>query len=129
MFVTILSPHLHGARTMHEDTMARDEGVVIEWAPFRLRDGVTDAELMEASAAIQRDFLEARPGFVRRELVRSGDGLWADVVYWTDLAAARDAMDAAASSTTCSRYFHLMVGASGAPDPGDGVTHLRLVRP
>ena len=113
---------------MHETMMTHDEGVVIEWAPFRLRDGVTDAQLLEASAAIQRDFLEGRPGFVRRELVRGSDGLWADVVYWIDLAAARDAMEAAASSPTCSRYFRLMIGASGAPDPGEGVMHLRLVR-
>ena len=45
---------------MHETMMIHDEGVVIEWAPFRLRVGVTDAQLLEASAAIRRDFLEER---------------------------------------------------------------------
>jgi len=55
---------------MHEGKAMAGEGAVIEWAPFRLREGVTESELLEASNAIQRNFLDGRPGFLRRELAR-----------------------------------------------------------
>lgn len=113
---------MHGARAV------TGEDMVIEWAPFRLREGVTDAELLEASAAIQRDFLDRQPGFLRRELARSDDGIWSDVVHWSDAAAARAAMDTAASSPACHRYFHLMAGANGGMDPGEGLVLLHRVR-
>ena len=101
---------------------------VIELAPFRLRDGVTDVELLEAAAAIQRDFLDRQPGFLRRELARGEDGTWTDVVHWSDAGAAHAAMHAAANSPACHRYFHLMVGANGTADPGEGVVLLHRVR-
>jgi hypothetical protein len=113
---------------MHEGKAMAGEGAVIEWAPFRLREGVTESELLEASNAIQRNFLDGRPGFLRRELARSDDGLWSDVVQWSDAAAAAAAMEAAGSSETCHRYFHLMTGSNGNADPGEGVILMRLVR-
>ena len=113
---------------MHEGTVVSGEGMVIEWAPFRLRDGATEAELLDASSAIQRDFLDRQPGFVRRELARAEDGLWTDVVHWTDGEAARAAVQAAASSPVCHTYFGLMAGANGGADPGEGLVLLRRVR-
>ena len=113
---------------MHDDRVVSGEGAVIEWAPFRLRDGVSEAELLEASNAIQSGFLDGRPGFVRRELARSEDGLWTDVVHWSDHASAQAAMAAAAESPACSTYFHLMAGANDAADPGEGLVLMRLVR-
>lgn len=113
---------------MHGTGAVTGEGMVIEWAPFRLRDDVTEAELLEASGVIQRDFLDRQPGFLRRELARSDDGIWSDVVHWSDAGAARAAMDAAASSPACHRYFHLMAGANGGADPGEGLVLLRRVR-
>ena len=104
------------------------ESVMIEWAPFRLRDGVTERELLEASGAIQREFLDRQPGFVRRELARTDDGLWSDVVHWSDGTAAHAAVAAAASSPVCHDYFHLMAGANGGADPGEGLVLMRRVR-
>ena len=113
---------------MHEDREAPGRGVVIEWAPFRLRDGVTEAELLAASDAIQREFLGRQPGFVRRELARGTGGLWADVVHWADGAAAEAAMATAATSPVCRTYFGLMVGAHGGAHPAEGLLHLGCVR-
>ena len=113
---------------MHNGGESPGGGVVIEWAPFRLRDGVTEAELLEASEAIQREFLGRQPGFVRRELARGADGLWADVVHWADGGAAEAAMAAAATSLACRTYFELMVGANGGADPGEGLLHMQRVR-
>ena len=103
-------------------------GVVIEWAPFRLRAGVTEAQLLEASEAIQREFLSGQPGFLHRELARGPDGVWADVVHWADGAAAEAAMATAATSLACRAYFELIVGANGGADPGEGLLLMQRVR-
>ena len=112
---------------MHDGSEAPRGGVVIEWAPFRLREGVTEAQLLEASEAIQRAFLARQAGFLHRELARGADDLWADVVHWADGAAAEAAMKAAASSRACSTYFSLMTGANGGADPGEGLLLLQRV--
>ena len=113
---------------MRDDGEAPGGRLVIEWAPFRLRDGVTEAELLAASDAIQREFLNRQPGFVRRELTRGAGGLWADVVHWADGGAAEAAMAAAAGSPVCRTFFELMAGAHGGADPAEGLLHLERVR-
>ena len=101
------------------------EGFVIEWAPFRLAAGATEAELLAASAELQAGFLGRQPGFVRRELLR-GDGGWADLVYWTDRAAADRAMQAVAGSAACQRYFALLADVGAATSTGP-VAHFACV--
>jgi hypothetical protein len=101
--------------------------MTIELAPFRLADGVTEAELLEASEALQRDFLAGQDGFVRRELLRGKDGSWCDLVYWRDAASAERIMSAVAGSAVCHRYFNLMAGADAA-DPAAGVQHFVVKR-
>ena len=103
-------------------------GETIEVAPFRLRDGVTEARLLEASEAIQRDFLARQPGFLRRDLARAADGRWADVVYWADEPSAHAAMARAGESAACRAYFACMVGVDGGEDPGAGLLVLRRMR-
>lgn len=99
----------------------------IELAPFQVAPGVTEAELLEASEALQRDFLSHQDGFVRRELLRAKDGSWCDLVYWRDAASAERIMSVVAESTACHQYFSLMVGAD-PNDPAAGVQHFALKR-
>ncbi len=103
------------------------QAAVVEWAPFRLKAGVTEQDLLVASEGLQEDFLARQPGFVRRELLRAGDGWWVDLVYWADAESALGVLAAAAASPVCHRYFALMEGAEHA-DPGAGVTHLVVKR-
>ncbi|OQW56116.1 MAG: hypothetical protein A4S17_14005 [Proteobacteria bacterium HN_bin10] len=99
---------------------------VIEWAPFKLKAGVSEEALLRASQQLQREFLDRQAGFVSRRLLRSGDGSYVDMVVWASQEEAASAMEVAAQSTTCSAYFALM-GANHA-DPGAGVTHLRQLK-
>jgi hypothetical protein len=110
-----------------DDTQEMTAAMVVEWAPFRLRDGVTPDQVIEAADALQREFLDGRDGFLGRELLQGGDGQWADLVRWRDEAAAHAIMDDLATSPACQRYFGLMVGADPA-DPAAGVQHLRRIR-
>jgi hypothetical protein len=104
-----------------------DRDVVVEWAPFRLVEGVSERDLLAASETLQREFLARQRGFVRRELLRAADGQWSDLVHWEDERAAHDVFDAAMASPVCADYFKLMVMPEGG-DPAAGVLHLHRVR-
>lgn len=103
-------------------------GEFIEVAPFRLREGVPEARLLEASEAIQREFLARQPGFLRRDLARGADGRWADVVYWADEASVHEAMGRAGEHPACRAYFACMAGVDGGDDPGATLMLLRRLR-
>ena len=103
------------------------QGQTIEWAPFRMRAGVTEAELLEAASAIQGEFLEQQDGFVRRELLRGAGDTWCDLLYWRDAEAAQRAMEAAMQNPACARYFGMMQGVDHE-DPGAGLLHFEVRR-
>jgi hypothetical protein len=84
--------------------------LTLEWAPFTLAEGVDEAALLVASAALQTEFLSKQPGFVRRELLRGHDNQWVDVVYWSSRQPADEASRNAMNSPVCHRYFTFMVG-------------------
>lgn len=100
---------------------------VIEFAPFELATGSSEAELLDASEALQSDFLDRQDGFLKRELLRRDDRNWIDIVYWRDKEAVERAMKNAAESPACFRYFQLMVGADH-DQPGSGVLLLEQVK-
>jgi hypothetical protein len=112
---------------MNEPARREDRAVVVEWAPFRLVEGVGERELLAASDTLQRDFLAHQPGFVRRELLRGANGAWADLIHWSDEATANAALAAAGQSAVCQEYFKLILMPDGA-DPAAGVLHLTRVR-
>lgn len=105
----------------------KGDGPVVEWAPFRAAAGVGESDLLEAADALQRDFVAKQPGFVRRELLRAGDGEWVDLVVWEDEAAARGVMEAAAASEAFRALARLIAGGESM-GPEAGVRHLRRVR-
>jgi hypothetical protein len=100
---------------------------VIEWAPFRLKEGVEESALLAASEAMQHGFLSQQKGYVRRELVKTADGQWADVVYWDSPASIGQGMKAAMENPACLKYFELMAGVDHA-DPSMGVMHLSVMK-
>jgi hypothetical protein len=98
---------------------------IIEWAPFTLREGVSEAALTDASRLIQGEFLSRQEGFLYRQLVRESEGKYADIIWWSSLAAAEAAMAKAATSPACGGYFDLMY--VDPANPNDGIKHLHVV--
>jgi hypothetical protein len=92
---------------------------ILEWAPFRLMDGVDEAVLFQHSYQLQQDFLARQPGFVRRELIKGSERSYVDLVWWDSFASAQAAAKLAAESSACKAYFALMDANHG--DPADGV--------
>ena len=103
------------------------QDLVVEWAPFRLANGVTEDALLSASEVLQRDFLARQPGFVSRELLRGPAGQWVDLVHWENEAAANAVFAAVGDSPVCHEYFKLMDMPEGI-DPAAAVLHLHRVR-
>lgn len=62
----------------------------LELALFRSRQGVSQAEVLEASQQLSR-WLQRQSGFLYRSLSQQEDGLWVDVVYWQSLEQAQAA--------------------------------------
>jgi heme-degrading monooxygenase HmoA len=94
---------------------------IVETARIRLRPGASEAELIAASDRFQKAFLDAQPGFVRRELLRLDDREFLDLVHWRDRAAADAVMERAMDSEHCRAYFALM--EMGTAEVGEGVRH------
>ena len=88
---------------------------VLEWAPFRLREGVDETTLLRASERLQRDFLARQEGFLRRELIKGAEGSYVDLVWWESFAVSQAAMRRAASSPAHQAYLALTDGANGNP--------------
>jgi hypothetical protein len=99
---------------------------VVEWAPFRVRPGISDEQVLAASARLQEGFLRHQPGFIRRELLKGADRQWIDYVVWRDRSAADAAVQQAMQSPTCADYFGIMESADPI-NAGDGLTHFRLM--
>lgn len=94
---------------------------IVETARIRLRAGVSESDLVAASDRFQSAFLDAQPGFLRRELLRLDDREYLDLVHWTDQEAADAVMERAMTSNQCRAYFALM--ETGTADIGAGVRH------
>ena len=65
----------------------------IELVQFRLKSGV-DEEAFLAAVADTQKAITRLPGFLSRELLRSDDGLWVDLVHWRSEADALAAAEA-----------------------------------
>jgi hypothetical protein len=89
--------------------MSANEGrLFVEFAPFAPGAGVSEEDLIAASDAFQRDFLQHLPGFVRRETLKGVDGRWADLVYWASKEAADNAVAATTGNAACEAFFKLL---------------------
>ncbi len=99
---------------------------IIEWAPFSIKEGVTDQMLLEASQVLQQDFLNQQEGFIKRELLRKSAKEFVDVVYWRNKETAEKAVAKAANSPACFAYFQLMMQADHN-NPAQGIEHLELM--
>jgi len=100
---------------------------VIEFAPFTLADGVDNASLWAASDTLQAEFLSQQPGFVKRDLLKSADGKWVDVIYWESMESVEQAMQNAPGNPAALKYFQLM-SSSEQDDPSANMLLLSVAR-
>lgn len=80
---------------------------VVEIVLFRAKPGVSDSQILEASAALQREVARF-PAYVSRRLLKSEDGQWIDVVDWTSLAEAQKASQTILEQPVAQRFDALV---------------------
>lgn len=100
---------------------------IIEFAPFMLAEGVDEPTLLAASDALQAEFLARQKGFLKRDLLKTDDGKWADVLYWDSRESVEQAMQNALSHPAALGYFQLMAQA-GQDSPAVGMMLLRVAK-
>jgi hypothetical protein len=98
----------------------------LEFAPFNLKPGVTEQQVVEASDRIQAGFVAKQPGCLDRWLVREADGRYADIIWWASHEDAERAMAKVEQSETCAAYFALMQMETS--EAHEGVRHFTAVR-
>lgn len=98
---------------------------ILEWAPFTVKEGITEQQLLEASKALQTDFLEKQSGFIRRELLVQSNRSYIHMVLWENMESARGVMDKVKESEACSKYFGLMEEVDTA-QPEQDVLHYQM---
>ena len=81
---------------------------VIEIAKIRLAANVGEDELVAASDRFQKEFLSNQPGYLSRDLVRLGDGGYADIIRWERPEAAVAVLTKLSGSPACRDYFSIM---------------------
>lgn len=80
---------------------------IVELVLFRLNAGVADASFLEAADATA-GALHKLGGFIRRELLKSADGQWVDLVYWNSMAEAQHAADAIMHLPACRPFLGMI---------------------
>jgi len=81
-------------------------------APFRLKVGISEADLVRTSDDFEVQFVQKQEGTLRRILVRDGNGGFADIVFFADAAAIDRVIEAEQSSEVCAALFAIMDGDS-----------------
>jgi restriction endonuclease Mrr len=80
----------------------------IALAPFRLKPGVSENVLLSTSDDFEERFVQKQDGVLKRILVKSTDGGYADIVYFEDLAAIDRVVQAEQNSEICAAFFSIM---------------------
>jgi hypothetical protein len=89
------------------------KAMYIQLAPAQLKEGVDEAQLLEASEAFQKNFVSKQTGIVRRILVKAKHGGYADLVFFE----SKEAADRVAQAEVCSEHCLALFQLLQPPDP------------
>jgi len=76
-------------------------------ASGRLREGVSEEQLIAASDAFEEQFVHGQPGVLRRDIVRYDDGRYADIVLFRDAGAVQEVLAAEGNCAACDELMRL----------------------
>lgn len=66
---------------------------VLELVMFRLKEGTDTVQFITAAEELEQCLVRQIPGFVRRSLLCTEDGVsWTDLIYWQDMQSAAAAL-------------------------------------
>lgn len=77
-------------------------------APIKLAKGKNETDLILASDLFQKNFVNEQKGVLRRELVKTGEGEYIDIVQFRSAEDAQDVMKRELESEACHAFFEIM---------------------
>lgn len=80
----------------------------MEFATFRLKEGVTEARLVELSNQVESDFLSQQEELVLHFLIRGTDGIYADVAIASSQQKAEEYCQQWLSNKVALEYLELL---------------------
>ncbi|NLR76278.1 hypothetical protein [Leeia aquatica] len=80
----------------------------VEWSRFRLRPGVTEAQLMSAAQKVVDGLLRHQPGFQGHAVLRDGEGGYIDLLLADSEARAQALCGMWVSHPACADYLALL---------------------
>jgi heme-degrading monooxygenase HmoA len=64
------------ASAQHKSTLKKATMEYIEIAKFKLKEGVTDEQFIEAEKSVRKGLIKSQKGFIRREVSKDKDNFW-----------------------------------------------------
>ncbi|RFA39321.1 hypothetical protein CAL65_00410 [Alkalilimnicola ehrlichii] len=80
----------------------------VEFATFRLREGVDEKTLLEASENVDREFLAHEEGLLGHVLLKGPDGVYADLALADSQARAEAVCAKWTSNAVALKYIELL---------------------
>jgi heme-degrading monooxygenase HmoA len=96
--------------------------MIIELAQFKTKSGVNDAEVLGASQEAHDGFLAKQKGYISRELLKSSEGEWIDIVHWETIEDAQTAMNSFMGHHSTKRFAEIV------DPPSIKMMHLKVVK-
>jgi hypothetical protein len=80
---------------------------VLEVVPFRTKEGIADTAFLHEAAVVQA-WIERQPGFINRELLKTPENQWLDMVRWASLELAQQASDKFMNADDCKPFMAML---------------------
>lgn len=91
----------------------------VQLAPIRLKDGLDETALLEASDAFQASFVSRQEGIMKRVLLKGKDGSYADLVFFESKDDADRVAKIEQTSPECREFLKIMEAPDESlPDMG-----------
>jgi len=84
------------------------KSIYVQLAPIRLKEGVDEKTLLEASDVFQASFVSRQQGIMKRVLLKGTDGSYADLVFFASKGDADRVAGIEATSQECLEFFKIM---------------------
>ncbi len=78
---------------------------VVELVFFELKEGVSEKDFLLASENFEKNFVESQKGLFSRNLIKSENNLWADMVVWETMNDAMKAGKKIGSEDASKNYM------------------------
>ena len=76
---------------------------VVEFVSYKVKEGISEQQLLAASDEFEEGFLSLQKGYISRSLIKNED-VWADLVLWETMEDAMDAVKAIEKSSAAESY-------------------------